>query len=229
MHLKIETGIIFAARTVVAKAEPALSSVGEALANQGAAVTGTTTASPTLSRQRAFTVGGEYSANLLFDADSVGAFTEMGVVGKGHFDTFLGNERFFEEDGLTYVRVPTRIGAEAGYFRGEAGFRVRVSQFEEQDVDAALGIAKGRNAADLLLIEGLYQRSGALKGLVRDGSGENRWLMRFMATPYINPKNPDSVKRTKFVLGIEVNDDFGDGMKDIRLFYGANMNLTALF
>ena len=154
MHLVFQTGLVYAGRTVTAKAEPALSPAGEALANQGATVTGTTTPAATLTRQRAFTIGSDYSANLLFDADGQGAFVEVGVIGRTHFDAFVENERFFEEDGVTYVRVGNPA-AGGGFFRGEAGVRFRISQFEEQDVDGAAGVARGRNVANLLVVEGI--------------------------------------------------------------------------
>jgi hypothetical protein len=226
MHLRFQTGIVYAGRTITARAEPALSPAGEALANQGATITGATTAAPTLTRQRAFTIGSDYSASLLFDADGEGAFAELGVIGRTHFDAFLENERFFEEDGLTYVRV-ANTEAGGGFFRGEAGVRFRISQFEERDVDGAADVARGRNAADLLVVEGVYQRSGALQGLSPDS--EHRWVMRFVATPYVNPFNPAQMRGTTFLLGIEVNDGFGDGAKDIRVMYGAKMDLRSIF
>jgi hypothetical protein len=126
---------------------------GEALANQGAAITGTTTPAPTLSRQRAFT-----ARQLLIDSKT-----------------------------------------------------------------------KGGNVSDLLLVETLYQRSDALEGLSVAGNSENRWVFRFVATPYLNYVHPEALKNTKLLLGIEVNDDFAGGKKDIRMFYGVNVDLKALF
>jgi hypothetical protein len=229
LHLNFESGIISVGRAVTARAETELSAAAQAIRNQGGTVTDTTESAPTLSRQRAFTVGSEFSANRLIDADGGGAFAEIGVIGKTHFDAFLQDQQFFEKDGITYVKLAQPSGNQAGFFRGEFGVRFRISQFDEETRirDSEL---KGKNISDLLLFEFLVQRSGALKGLVVDSTSHtaNRWVMRFLATPYLNPKNGDSVKRTKFLLGVEVNDDLGSHSQDVQIFYGVNVDLRSL-
>ncbi len=231
MHLVFETGITSVARAVTARAETAVSPVVEALKNQGATVTGTTTPGATLTRQRAFTTGFEFSANRLFMADKAGAFMELGAVAKGHFDAFLDDERFFEKDGLTYVKVTSPLGSEGGYYRGEFGFRFRLSQPEEKvtTIPVSDGMTdKGSNVEDLLLFEFLYQRSDAVRGLVLNAATENRLVLRFLATPEL----PDSMttKHVKVLMGLEVNTDREHkGGKDIRMFYGVNVDLKSLF
>jgi hypothetical protein len=227
LRVQFETGVLSLGRTAVTKADPALSAAGDALAAQGATITGSTTPAPSLTRQRAFTVGAEFSAGRTFDADAKGALAELGVVAKGHFDSFLEDARFFEEDGLTYVKVAGAGGVESTFARGEIGARFRLSQLDG-DQPTVVGGDKGRNSEDLLVIEWLYQHSGALKGLVPGENSEHRSVFRFVATPRIMPKAGENLKAIKLVLGVEIADDFGKGVKDVRIFYGTNVDLRSL-
>jgi hypothetical protein len=225
-HLLFETGIVPVGRTVNARADTSTSPVIESLVSQGVSVTGTTKPGTTLSIQRAFTVGGEFSANRLFKAQGAGTLMELGGVVKGHFDAFLDDTRFFEKDGVTYVTVGRPNGGESGYYRAEAGARFRISQPEEaMAAVTANGETKGGNVEDLLLFEFLYQRNNALFGLVPGVDTVNRILMRFLATPEV-----PNLKDTKMLIGIEMsNDRKGEAVKDVRIFYGVNLNLKSLF
>lgn len=231
-HLTIETGITSVGRAVTAKPDLATSSTVEALANQGATVTGTPKAAPTLTRQRAFTLGAEFNANRLARANQGGAFVELGGLVRGHFDAFLNDQRFFEKNGITYVTIGGPSAVESGFFRGEAGFRARVTQAEEEEegnLKMVGGAMKGGNVDDLLLFEIFYQRAGAVTGVVTDPAVNtaNRWTMRFVATPEL-PLSMD-MGHTKILLGLEVSNDLRNrGKKDIRIFYGANVNLSEL-
>ena len=231
MHLLFQTGVISVGRAVTAKADTAASPAVDVLENQGAVVTDTTAEGATLSRQQAFTAGAEFSANRLVNADGAGVFMELGGVAKGYFDAFLDDARFFEKDGITYVKVSSPLGSETGYFRYELGFRFRLSQNEESEnlMDVG-GMMKGGNTEDLLLFEFLYQRNNAVEGLLPETGVDtaNRWVMRFKATPQM----PGTMgkKNTKFLLGLEVSNDLRNrGVKDVRIFYGANMDMKALF
>jgi len=226
-HLVFRTGITTVGRTVTAKTDVATSAVVETLVSQGATVTPTTTSGVSLTRQRAFTAGFEYSANRLAQAQQNGAFMEFGVVAKGHFDAFLDDQRFFEKSGLTYVKVNAPAGSDAGYYRVEAGFRFRLSQKEEVAMPVA-GVMKGGNVDDLLLLEVLYERQESVQGLLPDIDTANRLVMRFLATPDL----PDAMtmKNMRMLLGLEVNNDWrGKGTKDVRIFYGVNADLKSLF
>ena len=230
-HLIFETGIINSPTAVYAQTDPETSEALEALGAGDASVDLIKEIKEmTLSRERAFTVGGEYSANWLGAADGKGLLVEVGGVTKGHFDAFIAEQRFFEKNGVTYVRLSQPEGEEAGFFRGLAGLRVRVTQPHEHP-DMTEKVANSRvhknNLDDLLLFEFLYQYNSALRGMTDDPdiNPVNRYVMRFMALPEL-----PSTKHTKVLLGIEVSNDLRNrGRKDIQLFYGVQLFLNRLF
>ena len=47
-----------------------------------------------------------------------------------NFDAYTADDRFFEKDGTTGIKVPSTIGNEGGYFRFEAAGRLRLSNGE---------------------------------------------------------------------------------------------------
>lgn len=226
LHARVDIGVTSAPRAVAAKPDPASSDAVDTLIAQGATVTGETEAAPTLTRQRAFTVGGEYSHNLLVGAEGRGVFSEVGGVVRGNFDTFLEDERFFEKGGLTYMKVPSPLGSDGSYYRFESGFRYRLSNGEMR----FQATNEGANVDDLLLFEAVYRYSGATRGLVPDGNAEHRFLWRFVATPRLDRRDDTERNTMKALIGIEVDRDLkGKGASDVRIFYGTNVNLEALF
>ncbi len=247
-HLVFETGIIDAATAINARTDPATSEALEILGvavNGSQTTTGTTVpqmTAATLTHERAFTVGAEYSANWLGAADGVGRFVEIGGVVKGHFDSFISDEKFTEKNGVTFVKLDRAGGEANGYFRGEAGFRLRVTQahednsapaeLERETEGTASYIVRKDNLDDLLLFEALYQRNSTLSGLPDlGGNPMNRYDMRFMALPEIpGMGNAMASKHTKFMIGIEVSNDLrNNGPKDVQIFYGVNLSLDRLF
>jgi hypothetical protein len=224
-HGHFQVGVVSVPRAVKAKPDLGNSSAVQTLTAQGAEIRGATNATPTLSHQRAFTVGGEYSDNRLFNAQGSGVFAEFGVVARVNFDAYLEDDRFFEKDGLTYVTVPSTIGSEAGYYRFESGLRFRVTNGEMKFAGG-----EGGNVDDLLLFELVYKYSGATAGLVAEASTDHRYTWRFIATPRVHKPKDTEKNMVKAVLGIEFDRDLkGKGQKDIRVFYGTNVNVEALF
>jgi hypothetical protein len=227
-HAHFEVGFIAAPRAVTARPDIENSEAVEALTAQGATVGGTTTASSTLSRQRAFTAGAGYSDNYLFGAQGSGIFGEVGGVVRFNFDAYVADDRFFEKDGITYVKVPSDLGADAGYYRFEAAFRFRLSNGEMKVKQN--GNDAGANVDDLLLIEIGYEYSGAKAGLMPEVSTQHRLRWRFLATPRLNNPNDTEKNKIKGVVGIEFDQDLArKGPKELRIFYGVNVNMEAIF
>lgn len=231
-HLAFETGFTTLARAVTVKADTSSSEAVAALVRQGATVTPSTESGISLSSQRAFTVGAQFDANRLVRANGSGAYMEIGGVVRGNVDAFVDDQRFFEKDGLTYVLVPGGLGTDSAFFRGELGFRLRVTQPEEGTGNSAFrgDRADGtrRNLEDFLFLEVLFQRNDAVKGLSvsTEGSTGNRFVLRFLATPEIVREG----KHTKFLIGMEVSNDLsGLGSQEVKVFYGTNLNLRRLF
>jgi len=221
-HVGFETGVVSVPRAVTAKADTANSPAVETLINQGSTVSVNDATATTQTNQRAFTVGGQWDiGSTIKAANGTGRFGEFGFLVRAHFDAFIDDERFFEKDGLTYVNVASVLGQESAFLRGEAGARFRVSSKEGGMED---------NDGDLLVVEGLLRKANALQGLLPEslGKAENRWAFRFIASPIL--PGDDKTKYTRVVMGMEVSNDLkGHGIKDVKLFYGVNVNLHKLF
>ena len=224
-HAHIEVGFTSAPRAVTARADVGTSPAAETLKAQGATVTGTPAAAPALSQQRAFTAGGEYNDNFLISAEGSGVFAEVGGVIRLNLDAFPANDRFFEKDGVTYFKVPSDLGSEGAYYRFEVGARVRLANGEMK-----FTTKQGGNVDDLLRFELVYRYSGASAGLVAGASTEHRMTWRFLATPRLHKAKDTELNKLKAVVGVEFDRDWNrKGPKNVRLFYGTNVNLEALF
>jgi hypothetical protein len=231
MHVVFDIGVLNPARAVTTRTDPATSQAAVALNVTPTAAT--TVTGTSISHERAFTTGGQFNLNWLPKGAQNDAYSaELGAVFKGHFDAYFDNERFYERDGVTYVKLDTGSTAESGFFRGETGLRLRITQKADNSRNANTGLEKQDNIDDLLLIEGLVQRASALKALSSqyNVNASNRYVFRFMAFPGVNPMDLSKVKNTKFVIGMEVSNDLHNrGKKDIQLFFGLNANLGKLF
>lgn len=228
MHLIFDIGVINPARAVTTRTDPGTSPALQIIGVTP--IVAATTAGTSISHERAFTAGGQFVLNWLPRAAPDGEYAiEFGTVFKGHFDGYFDNQRFYEKDGITYVKLNQGADAESGFFRGETGLRLRLTQ--KAPTNAAMTLQD--NNDDLLLVEGLVQRASALEPLSRQSkniNAANRYVFRFMALPGLNPKDPAKTKNTKFVIGIEVSNDLHNrGKKDIQLFYGVSANLGKLF
>ena len=227
-HARAVVGVIGAPQAITARADPANSDAVASLTAQGSTVTppATPVATPSLTRQRAFTFGGEYSDNYLLQAGGGGVFGELGALIRLNFDAFIDDERFFEKDGLTYVKVANGLDTGGGNYRFEAGGRFRISNGEMR----FMPVAAGGNVDDLLLVEAVYRYAGATKGLRTDTNTAHRFTWRAVATPRIHHPKDTETNTVKAVIGIEVDQDLARKTPvDIRVFYGTNLNLEALF
>jgi hypothetical protein len=225
-HAHVDVGFTSVPRAVLARTDPTTSPAVETLTSQGVSVTGSTEPSPTLTRQRAFTVGGEYNDNYLIGAEGHGVFGEVGALVRLNFDTYTEDDKFFEKDGLTYLKVNSQLGAQGGYYRFETGARFRLSNGEMKFTQSD----QGGNVDDLLRFELLYRYAGATAGLIPGSTSEHRLTWRFVATPRVHHPKDTEANSIKAVIGIEVDRDWQHhAPADVRFFYGTNINLEALF
>jgi len=191
MHMIFDIGVINPARGVTTRTDPASSPALQALGATSSVAA--TTAGTSVSHERAFSAGGQFTINWLPNAAKDDEnFIEFGAVFKGHFDSFFDNQRL-EKDGITYIKLNEGAQSESSFFRGETGLRLRVTH-KNQGTDVTLQ----DNADDLLLLEGLIQRAGALRDLSRqiNANAANRYVFRFMALPGVNPTNFAAGKNT---------------------------------
>src|SRR5436309_1195166 len=103
-----------------------------------------TTAGTSVSHARAFSAGGQFTINWLPNAAKDDEnFIEFGAVFKGHFDSFFDNQRFFEKDGITYIKLNEGAQSESSFFRGETGLRLRVTH-KNQGTDVSAGESRSQ-------------------------------------------------------------------------------------
>ena len=200
-----------------------------------------------LTYQRAFTSNGAFSYNWVKNADEFGTHAESGAIVRAGMDVFIDEDDITtNDDGVTFVRL--RNDDKSAFFRFEAGARFALKQYDENSNTVFIRKAdntkatdlvnlpgsdmKGqvrypRNLVDLLVLEAVYQRSDAMKGLASVPGEEsiNRLAVRFFAFPRL----PNAPKGYKFLIGAEINRDFHGGPQDVRIFYGFNVLPSELF
>lgn len=196
--------------------------------------TGDKKTSEALTYQRAFSVSGNMSFNLVHKQESEGTMAELGVIARAGYDAFVDPDKVTEKDGLTYINLGSLNGQQA-FSSAQIGVRFRLTQVE-QDPNTTKTIPTGTegserklvhpvNLEDLVVAELLYGSNSAFQiGSTSPKKREGLLTFRFFASPEI----PNS-GGLKGLVGMEVTrDTIGGGSRDIRIFYGANAPLKSL-
>jgi hypothetical protein len=167
---------------------------------------------------------GEINYNAGINADRVGRFVEVGVVGRGSFTTALdADESFKEAVGRVLQVVPTDRSA----YRWEGGVRLAVKRAHESDTTWLVKgnqLESATNIENAILLEFTPRADSAFSASGNDSSRDDRrrWAFRAELAPEIGILPGHQAPS----FGFEVSRSFDGGPPAVKFLHGASLSAS---
>jgi hypothetical protein len=181
-----------------------------------------------LTTRQAFVVGAGARVGWVLNRDGYGNFSEFGFVARGSFQALFTGDQVVTGSGISFADLGSLNTRDAvGLYEGVARFRIAQSHDNNslrRDAGGTAGAFK-KNVEDLLVIEAGYQNNSGLAHLMPNNTvnTRNRFVGRFYAYPEIN-----KTTHTKVLFGVDYDGGINGGLRDIKIFYGFNLDPSKL-